>query len=54
MQDKAQTAPMDGLLVLVILLALFCLAPKFGADSRVRRDSAHPHDANDRAWWPNG
>ena len=45
---------MDGLLVLVILLSLFCLATRFGADSRVRRDSSRPGDANDRRWYPNG
>jgi hypothetical protein len=45
---------MDALLVLAILVSIFCLAPVFGVDSRVRRDSAEPGDANDRAWWPNG
>ena len=45
---------MDGLLVLVILVSLFCLAPKFCNDSRVRRDSSSPADANDRRWFPNG
>jgi hypothetical protein len=45
---------MDALLVLVILLLFFCLAPVFGVDSRPRRDSADPAEANDRAWWPNG
>ena len=45
---------MDGLLVLVILLSFFCLASRFGVDSRVRRDSSHPAEANDRRWYPNG
>jgi hypothetical protein len=45
---------MDGLLVLAVLVLLFSLAPIFGVDSRVRRDSADPGDASDRARWPNG
>jgi hypothetical protein len=45
---------MDGLLVLAILVSLFCLAPFIGVDSRVRRDTGDPAEANDRAWWPNG
>jgi hypothetical protein len=45
---------MDALLVLAILFAVFCLAPVLGVDSRTRRDSADPADANDRRWYPNG
>ena len=45
---------MDGLLVLALLVLLFSLAPIFGVDSRVRRDSGDPGDAADRSWFPNG
>ena len=45
---------MDGLLVLVLLVSLLCLASIFGVDSRDHRDAHRPSDAKDRAWWPNG
>ncbi len=45
---------MDGLVVLAFLVVLCLLAPVFGVDSRVRRDSADPKDAADRAWFPRG
>jgi hypothetical protein len=45
---------MDGLVVLGFLVMLCLLAPVFGVDSRVRRDSTDPKDARDRAWFPHG
>jgi hypothetical protein len=45
---------MGTLVVWVLLLAFALLGPRFGADSRVPRDSQLPEHAADRYWWPDG